>query len=221
MKAFTAIIARDLRLALRSGGDALTLVLFFVMVGVVVPFAIGPDRELLASLAPGIVWIAAFLSMLLGLDRLFRADHDDGTLLLMRGAHLPLAAITLAKMIAHWLLTALPLIIATPLLAVMLAMDMPTFLRALISLLAGTPALVALGTVGAAVTVTIRRGGLIAPVLILPLAVPVLIFGTGAIASGPGPDQSGSALLLLAAISLISVALSPFAAALAIASSED
>lgn len=221
MSAFSAIIVRDIRLALRSGGDALTLVLFFVMVGIVVPFAIGPDRDLLARLAPGIVWIAAFLSMLLGLDRLFRADHDDGTLLLLRGADLPLAAVALAKMVAHWLLTALPLIIATPVLAVMLAMDMASFLRALASLVVGTPALVALGTVGAAVTVTIRRGGLIAPVLILPLAIPVLIFGVGAIAAGPGPDQTGSALLLLAAISLISVALSPFAAALAISSSED
>jgi heme exporter protein B len=221
MSAFSAIIVRDIRLALRSGGDALTLVLFFVMVGIVVPFAIGPDRDLLARLAPGIVWIAAFLSMLLGLDRLFRADHDDGTLLLLRGAALPLAAVALAKMVAHWLLTALPLIIATPVLAVMLAMDMASFLRALASLVVGTPALVALGTVGAAVTVTIRRGGLIAPVLILPLAIPVLIFGVGAIAAGPGPDQTGSALLLLAAISLISVALSPFAAALAISSSED
>jgi len=221
MTGFSAIIMRDLRLALRSGGDALTLVLFFVMIGVVVPFAIGPDRELLARLAPGIVWIAAFLSMLLGLDRLFRTDHDDGTLLLLRSAQTPLAAVALAKMIAHWLLTAVPLIVATPLLAVMLAMDMQGFMRALVSLLIGTPALVALGAVGASVTVTIRRGGLIAPVLILPLAIPVLIFGVGAITTGPGPDQSGSALLLLAAISLITVALSPFAAGLAIASGED
>ncbi|KKB10831.1 heme transporter [Devosia geojensis] len=221
MKPFAAIIARDVRLALRSGGDWLTLVLFFVMVGIVVPFAIGPDRELLARLSPGIVWIAAFLSSLLGLDRLFRADHEDGTLLLLRAADLPMSLVVLAKVIAHWLLTALPLIAATPLLAVMLAMDMATFLKAVLSLLVGTPALVALGAVGAAVTVTIRRGGLIAPVLILPLAIPVLIFGVGAISTGPGPDQSGTALLLLAAISLIVAALSPLAAALAINSSED
>jgi heme exporter protein B len=221
MKPFLAIVARDVRLALRSGGDWLTLVLFFVMVGIVVPFAIGPDRELLARLSPGIVWIAAFLSSLLGLDRLFRADHEDGTLLLLRAADLPMTLVVLAKLIAHWLLTALPLIAASPLLAVMLAMDIETFLRAVLSLLVGTPALVALGAVGAAVTVTIRRGGLIAPVLVLPLAIPVLIFGVGAISTGPGPDQSGTALLLLAAISLIVAAVSPLAAALAINSSED
>ena len=221
MKPFAAIIARDVGLALRSGGDWLTLVLFFVMVGIVVPFAVGPDRELLARLSPGIVWIAAFLSSLLGLDRLFRPDHEDGTLLLLRAADLPMSLVVLAKLIAHWLLTALPLIAASPLLAVMLAMDMPTLLRAVLSLLLGTPALVALGAVGAAVTVTIRRGGLIAPVLILPLAIPVLIFGVGAVSTGAGPDQSGTALLLLAAISLIALAVSPLAAALAITSGED
>lgn len=221
MTGFTALVLRDLRLSARSGGDVLTLVLFFVMVGVVVPFAIGPDRELLGRLAPGIVWIAAFLSMLLGLDRLFRADHEDGTLLLLRQAALPLWAVVLAKLIAHWLLSAVPLILATPLLAVMLALDGAGLWRAVLSLLIGTPALAALGVVGASVTVTIRRGGLIAPVLILPLAVPVLIFGVGAIPAGPGPDQSATAGLLLAAISLISLVVSPFAAALAIAAAED
>lgn len=221
MTAFIAIIGRELKLARRGGGDGLTLVLFFVMIGVIVPFAIGPDRVLLAQLAPGIVWIAAFLSMLLGLDRLFRADHDDGTLALLRHADLNFAAIVAAKVMAHWLLTALPLIIATPLLAVLLAMDFSGFWRAVLSLLVGTPALVSLGAIGAAVTVSLRRGGLIAPVLILPLAIPVLIFGVGAIAGGPHPDQSGGALLVLAAISLITSALAPFAAALAISSGED
>lgn len=221
MIAFAAIIGRDLRLALRGGGDALTLVLFFVMIGVIVPFAIGPDRVLLGQLAPGIIWIAAFLSMLLGLDRLFRADYDDGTLVLLRHADLPFAAIVAAKVMAHWLLTAVPLILASPLLAVLLAMDFSAFWRAVLSLLIGTPALVSLGAIGAAVTVGLRRGGLIAPVLIVPLAIPVLIFGVGVIATGPGPDQSGSALLFLAAISLVTTALAPFAAALAIISGED
>ncbi|MEO5808105.1 heme exporter protein CcmB [Devosia sp.] len=221
MTAFTAIITRELKLALRGGGDVLTLVLFFVMIGVIVPFAIGPDKILLARLAPGIVWIAAFLSMLLGLDRLFRADHDDGTLTLLRHADLPFAAIVAAKVIAHWLLTAVPLLLASPLLAIMLAMDLTSLGRAILSLLLGTPALVSLGAIGAAVTVSIRRGGLIAPVLILPLAIPVLIFGVGAISTGPGPDQTGGALLFLAAISLITTALAPFAAALAISSGED
>jgi heme exporter protein B len=213
MSAFLAILARDLRLAARTGGDALTLVLFFVMVGAVVPFAIGPDRTLLAKLAPGIVWIAAFLSMLLGLDRLFRADEDDGTLLLFRHAALPLESVIAAKVIAHWLLTALPLLIASPLLAVLLAMDTPTWTRTIVSLLLGTPALTALGTIGAAVTVSLRRGGLLAPVLILPLSIPVLIFGVALVAAPPG---SSAALLFLAAFSLVSVAFCPFAAALAL-----
>jgi heme exporter protein B len=213
MSAFLAIVARDVRLAARLGGDALTLVLFFVMVGAVVPFAIGPDRVLLAQLAPGIVWIAAFLSMLLGLDRLFRADEDDGSLLLFRHAALPLEAVVAAKLLAHWLLTALPLVVASPLLAILLAMDAGTWLKTVLALLAGTPALTAFGTIGAAVTVSLKRGGLLAPVLILPLCIPVLIFGVSAVAA---PDGSTAALLFLSAISLVSVAFCPFAAALAL-----
>jgi len=221
MTAFLAVIARDIRLATRVGGDALTLVLFFVMVGVIVPFAIGPDPATLSRLAPGIIWIAAFLSMLLGLDRLFRADEEDGSLLLFRHAALPLEAIVAAKVIAHWLLTALPLIVASPILAVLLDMDMGAWLKTVASLLLGTPGLVALGTIGAAVTVSLRRGGLIAPVLILPLSIPILIFGTGAIAAGSPEGISGAALLFLAAISLVALALAPFAAALALRLAED
>ena len=221
MTAFLAVIARDIRLATRVGGDALTLVLFFVMVGVIVPFAIGPDPATLSRLAPGIIWIAAFLSMLLGLDRLFRADDEDGSLLLFRHAALPLEAIVAAKVIAHWLLTALPLIVASPILAVLLDMDMGAWLKTVASLLLGTPGLVALGTIGAAVTVSLRRGGLIAPVLILPLSIPILIFGTGAIAAGSPEGIAGAALLFLAAISLVALALAPFAAALALRLAED
>jgi heme exporter protein B len=213
VRAFFSILVRDVRLAVRLGGDALTLVLFFVMVGAVVPFAIGPDRVLLAQLAPGIVWIAAFLSMLLGLDRLFRADEDDGSLLLFRHAAIPLEAVVAAKLVAHWLLTALPLVVATPILAVLLAMDQATWLETVIALLAGTPALTAFGTIGAAVTVSLKRGGLLAPVLILPLCIPVLIFGVSVIGA---PDGSNAAFLFLSAISLVSVAFCPFAAALAL-----
>lgn len=221
MRAVLALIARDLRLGTRLGGDALTLILFFVMVGAIVPFAIGPDRPTLNRLAPGIVWIAAFLSMLLGLDRLFRADEEDGSAALFRHATIPVELIVLAKLVAHWLLTALPLIAASPLLALMLAMDIDAFWRTLASLLCGTPALVAFGAIGAAVTVSLRRGGLIAPVLILPLCLPVLIFGVGAITATTGPGAAESALLLLSAISLASAALAPFAAALALKLAED
>lgn len=216
MKAVFAILRRDLRLALAGGGEVLTLVLFFIIVGAIVPFALGPDRDLLARIAPGVVWIAAFLAMLLGLDRLFRPDREDGTLLLYRLADIPLVAIIAAKVIAHWLTAALPLILAAPFLALILGMDWDAFWRTEISLLLGTPALAAFGTFGAAITVAIRRGGLIAPILIAPLCVPVLIFGVGVISPLGGPDQGMSAMLLLAALSLISLALSPFAAALAI-----
>lgn len=213
MRPVFAIFTRDLRLAARLGGDVLTLVLFFVMVGAVVPFAIGPDRELLAQLAPGIVWIAAFLSMLLGLDRLFRADEDDGSLLLFHHTAVSLEAIVATKMVAHWMLTAMPVIIASPILAVLLSMDQATWLRTMLALLVGTPALAALATIGAAVTVSLKRGGLLAPVLILPLSIPVLIFGVAMIGA---PEGSSAALLFLSALSLVSVAFCPFAAALAL-----
>lgn len=212
MRAFLTVIVRDLRLGARIGGEALTMVLFFIMIGVIVPFAIGPDKVQLARLAPGIVWIAAFLSMLLGLDRLFRTDDEDGSLPLFRHAAIPLEAIIAAKVIAHWLLTALPLILATPVLAVLLAMDLVAWSQTMLSLLLGTPALVAFGALGAALTVSLRRGGLIAPVLILPLCVPVLIFGVGAISGG----AAGPALLFLSAISLVVSAFAPFVAALAL-----
>jgi heme exporter protein B len=217
MTAMAALIARDAKLAFRAGGEAFTLVLFFVMIAAVAPFAIGPDKVLLAKLAPGLVWIAALLSMLLGLDRLFRADAEDGSLLLFRHAAIPLEAIVAAKLIAHWLVTALPLIIATPLLAVLLAMDPATWWATVLSLVCGTPALVAFGAIGAAVTVGLPRGGVLAAVLMVPLSIPVVIFGVGAIAG----QQAGSALLLLLALSLVTCALSPFAAALALRTAED
>ncbi|MDB5615690.1 MAG: Heme exporter protein [Devosia sp.] len=217
MTAFRAMLVRELRLALRGGGDVLTLVLFFVIVGAIVPFAVGPDKALLARIAPGIVWIAAFLAMLLGLDRLFRPDHEDGSLILLRQSELPLSMVIAAKLIVHWLVSALPLIIASPLLAVLLSMEGEALWRTILSLLLGSPALAAFGAIGAAVTVSIRRGGLIAPILIAPLSIPVLIFGTGSITA----TQSGAAMLFLAALSLMAVALAPFAAALAISSAED
>ncbi len=213
MTAFLALLGRDLKLAFRAGGDALTLVLFFVMVGAVIPFAVGPDRVLLTRLAPGIVWIAAFLSMLLGLDRLFRADEDDGSLLLFRHVAIPLEAVVLAKLVAHWLLTALPLLVASPLLAVLLAMDQAVWGKTVLALLLGTPALAAFGVIGAAVTVSLKRGGLLAPVLILPLSIPVLIFGVAMVGA---PEGSSAATLFLAALSLVCVAFCPFAAALAL-----
>jgi len=212
MRAFRALIGRELKLAFRAGGEALTLVLFFIMVGVIVPFAIGPDRPQLTRLAPGIVWIAAFLSMLLGLDRLFRNDDEDGSLTLLRHSSLPLEAVVAAKVISHWLVTALPLLLATPVLALLLSMSWAQWGQTVLALLIGTPALVSFGALGAAVTVGLRRGGLIAPVLILPLAIPVMIFGVGML----DPLAGGGATLFLIALSLVVTAFSPFAAALAL-----
>ena len=217
MSAFLTLLRHELRQVGRGGGDVLTLVLFFVITGAIVPFAVGPDQGLLARIAPGIVWIAAFLAMLLGLDRLFRPDHEDGTLALLRLSGLPMPAVVAAKMLVHWLVAALPLLVASPLLAVLLAMDGDMLAATMLSLLVGTPALAAFGSVGAAVTVGLRRGGLVAPILVAPLSVPVLIFGAGSI----GGQQAGSAVLLLAALSLTSVAFAPFAAALAISSADD
>src|SRR5690606_35917132 len=174
-----------------------------------IPFAVGPDRLLLARLAPGLVWIAALLSMLLGLDRMFRADAEDGSLLVFRHAAIPLEAVVAAKLIAHWLVTALPLIVATPVLALLLNMDVAAWGRTVLALVCGTPALVAFGALGAAVTVGLPRGGVLAAVLLVPLAIPVMIFGVGSIAG----QAAGSALLLLVALSLVTCAVSPFAAA--------
>lgn len=215
MKAMGAIIVRDLRLGLRQGGDLLTLVLFFVIVGVLMPFAVGPDRPFLAQLAPAIIWVAALLAQLLSNERLFRGDFDDGSLAVLRHATIPLEMVVAAKLVAHWLLTGLPLIAAMPVLALMLGLDGQGFWLAVCSLALGTPALAAFGAIGAAVTVGLKRGGLVAPVLVLPLSLPVLIFGAGAfdLARLGGSSQ---ALLLLGALSLLSVTLAPFAAALAL-----
>lgn len=221
MTAFFALITRDIKLAARASGDLLTLLLFFVMIGVLIPFAIGPDKTLLAKLAPGIVWIAAFLSTLLALDRLFRTDAEDGSLQALRHADLSLEMICLAKFIAHWITTVLPLILAAPLIAVMMNMDWQTFWRTELSLLVGTPALTAFGMFGAALTISMRRGGLIAPVLILPLSIPVLIFGVSSIAANAGPDAESSALLFLSGFSLIAIVIAPFATALALRMAED
>ena len=179
------------------------------------PFAVGPDRPLLAQLAPAIIWVAALLAQLLSNDRLFRTDFEDGSLAVFRHAALQLEAVVAAKLLAHWLLTGLPLIVAMPILALMLGLDAERFWLAVLSLGLGTPALAAFGAIGAAVTVGLKRGGLVAPVLVLPLSLPVLIFGAGAfdVARLGGSSQ---ALLLLAALSLLSIALAPFAAALAL-----
>lgn len=221
MSAFLALIRCDLTLAVRSGGSTLTLLTFFVAVGTIMPIAIGPDKALLSQLAPALIWIGVLLSMLLGLDRMFMADHEDGSLHMLRHASLSLPAIALAKLCVHWLVTALPLIVLTPVMAVLFSMDSETLGRSLLALLVGTPAIVAFGGIGASVSVSLKRGGFLAPILILPLTIPVLIFGVSAIAPSAGAGTPSAALLFLSALSLLAVAFAPFAIALALRMAED
>jgi heme exporter protein B len=220
MRALAALFIRDFRLALRAGGDTLTVVLFFALVAILLPFAIGPDAPLLQRLGPSIIWLSALLALLLSLDRLFHADHRDGSLAAMRLGPISLEWVVAARIAAHWLTTALPIVLVAILLAPMFNLGPGALFNLLIALLAGTPALAANATVGAAITVALPRGGLIAPIVILPLAIPVLIFGVAA--ADPGADTARfTGLLFLAGYSLLSLVVAPFAAALALRSSAE
>jgi heme exporter protein B len=215
--ALTAILLRDMRLAVRVGGGALIGVLFFLIVVTLVPFAIGPDLVLLARIGPAILWLGALLATLLALDRLIAMDHEDGSLELILTARVPLEVALAAKALAHWLTTGLPLVIAAPLLGLLLNLD-PTATGAVaLTLAAGTPALTFIGLIGASLTVALRRGGLLLAVLVLPLTVPVLIFGVAAAnAAIVGPMPFGTPFSILCALTLISIVIGPFAAAVAL-----
>lgn len=217
MSAFAALLARDLRLATRAGGGALIAVLFFLVVVSLVPFALGPDLALLRRIGPAILWLGALLASLLALDRLLAADHEDGSLDLILMGRLPLELAVAAKGLAHWLTTGLPLVIASPLLGLMLDVEPAALGAVALTLLAGTPALTFLGLIGAALSVTLRRGGLLLPVMVLPLSIPVLIFGVSAIqAAVAGPLPFGAPFAILCALTLISLVVGPFAAAAAL-----
>jgi heme exporter protein B len=215
--ALTAILLRDMRLAVRVGGGALIGVLFFLIVVTLVPFAIGPDLVLLARIGPAILWLGALLATLLALDRLIAMDHEDGSLDLLLMARVPLEVALAAKALAHWLTTGLPLVIAAPLLGLLLNLD-PTATGAVaLTLAAGTPALTFIGLIGASLTVALRRGGLLLAVLVLPSTVPVLIFGVAAAnAAIVGPMPFGTPFSILCALTLISIVIGPFAAAVAL-----
>ena len=212
-----ALFVREWRIARRIGGGASVGVVFFLILVAVMPFALGPDLNLLARLGPAILWIAALLATLLGLDRLFQADHDDGSLDLLINGSLPLEVVVLIKCAAHWTASALPLVVLSPLFGLMLAMaPMPLALVAA-TLAAGTPALTMIGAIGAALTVSLRRGGLLMAILVLPLTIPVLIFGVAAAsAASGGAAPFLSPFLALCALSLAAIALAPFAAAAAL-----
>jgi heme exporter protein B len=217
MEALAALLRRDMRLAVRVGGGALMGVLFFLIVVVMVPFALGPDLALLSRTGPAILWLGALLASLLALDRLFAADHEDGSLDLILMGRAPLELAVAAKALAHWLTTGLPLVIAAPLLGLFLNLAPAAVGAVALTLLVGTPALTCIGLIGAALAVALRRGGLLVPVLVLPLTVPVLIFGVAASnAAVTGPLPFGTPFTVLVALTLASVVLGPFAAAAAL-----
>lgn len=212
-----ALFLRDVRLGLRSGGGALIGLVFFLAVVTIVPFAIGPDLNLLSRIGPAVLWIAALLATLMGLDRLFQADAEDGALDLMRMGERPLELTVAIKCLAHWTATCLPLVIAAPLFGLMLAMPPKALGTTALTLAIGTPALTFIGAIGAALTATLRRGGLLAAILVLPLCIPVLIFGVAASAAATGGTVPfATPLMILAALTLFSMVIAPIAAAAAI-----
>jgi heme exporter protein B len=217
MTALAALLLRDMRLAVRVGGGALIGVLFFLIVVTLVPFGIGPDLALLARIGPAILWLGALLANLLALDRLIATDHEDGSLDLILTARVPLELALVAKALAHWLTTGLPLVIAAPLLGLLLNLGPGATGAVALTLLAGTPALTFIGLIGAALTVALRRGGLLLAILVLPLTVPVLIFGVAAAnAAVVGPMPFGTPFGILCALTLMSLVIGPFAAAVAL-----
>jgi heme exporter protein B len=212
-----ALFVREWRIARRIGGGASVGAVFFLILIALMPFALGPDLSLLARLGPAILWIAALLATLLGLDRLFQADHEDGSLDLLVNGALPLELSVLVKCAAHWTASALPLVVLSPLFGLMLGMAPLPLALVAATLAVGTPALTMIGAIGAALTVSLRRGGLLMAVLALPLTIPVMIFGVAAASAASGGAAPFRApFLVLCALSLFAIALAPFAAAAAL-----
>ncbi len=208
-----ALLLRDLKLAFRAGGGFGLGLAFFLIVTVLVPFAVGPQSSLLSTIAPGILWLGALLACLLSLDRLLALDWEDGSLDLLATAPLPLEAVVSIKALAHWITTGLPLVLAAPFLGVLLNLPAPGFFWLVISLLLGTPAMSVIGTFGAALTVGLKRGGLLLSLLVLPLYVPTLIFGAEVARRGAAGMETQTPLLMLAGITMATIALLPFASA--------
>ena len=208
-----ALLARDLRLAIRAGGGFGLGLAFFLIVVTLVPFGVGPETALLSRIAPGILWIGALLACLLSLDRILALDWEDGSLDLLATAPLPMEGIVTVKALAHWITTGLPLVVAAPALGVLLSLPGPGYLWITVSLALGTPALSVIGTFGAALTVGLKRGGLLMSLLVLPLYVPTLIFGAEVARRGAEGLAVQTPLLMLAGISFGALALLPFASA--------
>jgi heme exporter protein B len=215
VKAALALLRRDVRLAFRIGGGGLLGVGFFLLVVTLTPLGVAGD-EAVTRIAGGVLWVAALLACLLSLDRLFQADFEDGSLDLVQLAPLPLEASVGVKAFAHWLTTGLPLVAAAPVLAITLGLPFAAFPVLILSLLIGTPGLSLIGAVGAALTVGVRRGGLLLSLLVLPLYIPTLVFGAEAVGRAAQGFETSGPLMLLAAVTLLSAGVGPFAAAAAL-----
>ncbi|MFQ5939925.1 MAG: heme exporter protein CcmB [Alphaproteobacteria bacterium] len=215
MNRFFLIVARDLKLSLRKGLDSVMVVTFFILTVVLFPFGVGPETGVLARISAGVIWVTALLASMLSLERLFQADFEDGSLDLLALADLPLEAIVLAKSLAHWLTTGLPLMIAAPVLAILLHMSGEGFAALIFAMLLGTPCLTLIGAIGAALTVGARRGGGLLSLLVLPLYIPVLIFGVAAVDAAIG-GLAVRPYMLLGALLLVMLVLAPLASAAAL-----
>jgi heme exporter protein B len=213
---FWTLIKRDLRLAVREGGAIGTALGFFLIVVSLMPLGLGPDLNLLARIAAGILWIALLLAALLSLNRVFEADYEDGTLDVLAAGPLPLELVSAAKALAHWITTGIPLAILAPVLGILLNLDLKSYPVLVATTLVGTPAVSFLGAIGAALTMKTRRGGLLLALIVLPLYVPTLIFGISAVSAGAGPEGLGASFLILTAVSLVTMVLGPVAAAAAL-----
>lgn len=211
-----ALLIRDLRLAVRAGGGFGLGLAFFLLVAVIVPLGVGPEPAVLARIAPGILWVGALLSCLLSLDRIFALDYEDGSLDLLATSPMPLEGVVTVKALAHWLVTGLPLVAVAPVLGLLLNLPGAGYGWLLASLAIGTPALSVIGAFGAALTVGLKRGGLLMSLLVLPLYMPTLIFGAEVVKRGVQGVAVGTPLALLAGITAGAVALLPFASAAAI-----
>lgn len=216
MTAFAAVLRRDLLLALRQRGEILLAVFFFLLTASIFPFAVGPEPNLLARIAPGVIWVMALLAMLLSLERLFLADYEDGSLEQLVLAPLPIEALLLAKVLAHWLTSGLPLVMASPLIAFFYGLPAEVLPLLLAALALGTAFLSLMGAVGAALTLGARRGGVLIPLLVLPLAIPALIFGVAALDAALAGLSARPHLLILAALALGALVVAPLAGAAAL-----
>lgn len=211
-----ALLVRDLRLAFRAGGGFGLGLAFFLIMAVLVPLGVGPEPDILARIAPGILWVGALLACLLSLDRIFALDYEDGSLDLLATAPVPLEGVVSIKALAHWLTTGLPLVLVSPVLGLLLYLPPHAYIWLVVSLALGTPALSVIGTFGAALTVGLKRGGLLLSLLVLPLYIPTLVFGAEVVARGAQGLDVATPVALLAGITAGSVALLPFASALVI-----